>query len=75
MLSSWKEWGQRPVWGLGEILLTAPASLMLWECSKLIHQAGIKRVVFLDKYKDTTGIQFLKEAGVITVHLPSEEAE
>ena len=45
------------------------------ECSKLIHQAGIKRVVFLDKYKDTTGIQFLKEAGVITVHLPSEEAE
>ena len=34
------------------------------ECSKLIHQAGIKRVVYLDKYKDETGIEFLKKAKV-----------
>lgn len=35
------------------------------ECSKLIHQAGIKRVVFLEAYKDTSGIEFLKNAGII----------
>ena len=34
------------------------------ECSKLIHQSGIKRVVFKDAYKDTSGIEFLKKAGV-----------
>ena len=39
------------------------------ECSKLIHQSGIKRVVFADKYKDTTGIDFLEKAGVELTHL------
>lgn len=39
------------------------------ECSKLIHQSGIKRVVFADKYKDTTGIDFLQKAGVELTHL------
>ena len=34
------------------------------ECSKLIHQAGIKRLVYINKYKDIAGINFLKEAGV-----------
>ena len=34
------------------------------ECSKLVHQAGIKRLVFINKYKDADGIDFLKEAGV-----------
>ena len=34
------------------------------ECSKLIHQSGIRRVVFIEKYKDTTGIDFLKKAKV-----------
>ena len=34
------------------------------ECSKLVYQSGIKRVVYISKYKDTTGIDFLKEAGV-----------
>tara|TARA_B100000902_G_scaffold389425_1_gene436557 strand:- start:1543 stop:1953 length:411 start_codon:yes stop_codon:yes gene_type:complete len=33
-------------------------------CSKLIHQAGIKRVVYLDSYNDTEGIEFLESAGV-----------
>ena len=35
------------------------------ECSKLIHQAGIKRVVYSIKYKDDSGLIFLKKAGVI----------
>ena len=34
------------------------------DCSKLIHQAKIKRVVFTEKYKDTSGIDFLVKAGV-----------
>ena len=34
------------------------------ECSKLIHQAGIKRVVFINKYKDDSGLKFLEKAGV-----------
>jgi dCMP deaminase len=35
------------------------------ECSKLIHQSGIKRVVYQAGYKDTSGIDFLAKAGVI----------
>jgi len=34
------------------------------DCSKLILQAGISRVVFQNKYKDTSGIDFLKTAAV-----------
>ena len=39
------------------------------ECSKLIHQSGIKKVIFHKKYKDTSGIDFLKKAGVEILHL------
>ncbi|GEP49727.1 dCMP deaminase [Flavobacterium noncentrifugens] len=35
------------------------------ECSKLIHQSGIKRVVYQKGYRDTSGIDFLEKAGVI----------
>ncbi|GGI56024.1 deoxycytidylate deaminase [Winogradskyella haliclonae] len=34
------------------------------ECSKLIHQAGIVRVVYSQAYKDDSGIKFLEKAGV-----------
>lgn len=34
------------------------------ECSKLIYQTGVKRVVYLEEYRDTSGIDFLKELGV-----------
>ena len=34
------------------------------ECSKLIHQSGIKRVVYQNGYRDTSGIDFLVKAGV-----------
>ena len=34
------------------------------ECSKLIHQAGIKRLVYEVGYKDSTGLDFLKKAGI-----------
>jgi dCMP deaminase len=35
------------------------------ECSKLIHQSGIKRVVYFNGYRDTEGIDFLIKAGVL----------
>ena len=35
------------------------------ECSKLIHQSGLIRVVYSKIYKDTSGLDFLKRAGVI----------
>ena len=34
------------------------------ECSKLIHQSGINRVVYLQEYSDVSGVDFLKKAGV-----------
>ena len=39
------------------------------DCSKLVVQSGISRVVFIDNYKDTSGIDFLKEAGVEVVQI------
>ena len=34
------------------------------DCSKLVLQAGIKRVVFIESYKDISGISFLENAGI-----------
>ncbi len=34
------------------------------ECSKLIHQSGIKRLVYHIDYKDNSGLTFLEKAGV-----------
>lgn len=44
------------------------------DCSKLVLQAGIKRVVFMNDYKDTTGVDFLKSAGleVIQIENPND---
>ena len=33
-------------------------------CSKLIHQAGITRVVYCEAYKDLSGVKFLEKAGI-----------
>lgn len=43
------------------------------DCSKLIHQSGITRVVYAEEYKDTTGIDFLKKAGVELVKMEINE--
>ena len=34
------------------------------ECSKLIFQSGISRVVYSKKYKDQSGIDFLVKSGI-----------
>ena len=44
------------------------------ECSKLIHQSGIKRVVYQILYKDNSGLDFLRRAGVELRHLPAIES-
>ncbi|MBB6682047.1 dCMP deaminase family protein [Aequorivita sp. 609] len=45
------------------------------ECSKLVHQAGITRVVYLNEYKDNAGIAFLEKAGISIQHIPDLETE
>jgi dCMP deaminase len=40
------------------------------ECSKLIIQSGIKRVVFKELYRNTEGLELLKRAGIEVVHIP-----
>ena len=42
------------------------------ECSKLILQAGISRVVYLNEYKDKSGIDFLKKATIEVMHFKQE---
>lgn len=43
------------------------------ECSKLIIQAGIKRVVYSVEYHVTDGLDLLRRAGVETVFLQENE--
>ena len=42
------------------------------ECSKLIIQAGIKRVVYARKYRLTDGLDLLERAGISLTHIPLE---
>lgn len=43
------------------------------ECSKLIIQSGIQRVVFCEKYRDTSGLELLEKAGIVLTHIPDDE--
>jgi len=43
------------------------------ECSKLILQAGIKRLVYAKAYKDTAGLEFLKTSNIEIIELPFNE--
>lgn len=43
------------------------------ECSKLILQAGIKRVVYLNAYKDNSGVAFLEQSGIEVTHIENLE--
>ena len=45
------------------------------ECSKLIIQAGINRVVFSEMYRITDGLDLLRQAGVETVYMPLDEKD
>lgn len=39
------------------------------ECAKLIYQSGIKNVYFRENYRDDSGINFLKQSGVLVEKL------
>lgn len=43
------------------------------ECSKLIIQSGIKRVVYNEEYRITDGLDLLRRAGVEVVHITELE--
>ena len=45
------------------------------ECSKLIIQSGIKRVVYSELYRITDGLDLLARAGVETVYIPADELD
>ena len=40
------------------------------ECAKLIIQAGIRRVVYADPYRNDDGIELLKKVGIECVQIP-----
>jgi len=42
------------------------------ECSKLIIQSGIKRVVYCDRYHNTDGLDLLRRAGIELVFIDLE---
>jgi dCMP deaminase len=45
------------------------------ECSKLIHQAGISRIVYINKYKEAAGLTFLEECGLEIAQLENPYLE
>ncbi len=53
----------------GTLYVTASPCM---ECSKLIIQSGIKRVVFSDLYRIQDGLDLLRRAGIEVVHMPLE---
>lgn len=44
------------------------------ECAKLIIQAGIKRVVYAEKYRLKDGIELMERAGIKVVYLNPNDA-
>ncbi|EFM00743.1 MAG: deoxycytidylate deaminase [Hoylesella marshii] len=45
------------------------------ECSKLIIQAGIKRVVYAEKYRLEDGVELMKKANIEVIYLNPDEHE
>lgn len=43
------------------------------ECSKLILQSGIRKVVYMTVYSDDSGLEFLQNAGIETLNITEQE--
>lgn len=54
------KWGTEKIEGSTAYVTLSPCM----ECSKLLLQVGIKRVVYLEKYRILEGLQLLKNMGV-----------
>lgn len=42
------------------------------QCASMLASCGIKRVVYLEEYRDTKGIDILKQCGIVVEKLDSE---
>ena len=42
------------------------------ECSKLVVQAGIKKIVYMDDYSDNAGVEFLRDHGIEILQISKE---
>lgn len=42
------------------------------ECSKLVVQAGIKKIVYMDDYSDNAGVEFLRNHGIEILQISKE---
>lgn len=45
------------------------------ECSKLVLQAGITRLVYINQYSDYEGVSFLQNHGIEVVNISEEELD
>ena len=45
------------------------------ECSKLVLQAGISRLVYINEYSDVEGVNFLKNHGIEVVNVTEVELQ
>lgn len=43
------------------------------ECSKLVHQSGIKRLVYIHPYSDDEGLKFLQQAGIEILQINEDQ--
>ncbi len=43
------------------------------ECSKLILQSGIRKVIYINEYSDHEGVDFLKHNNIEVVRIPMED--
>ena len=43
------------------------------ECAKLMIQSGITRVVYIEKYRITDGLELLKRAGIEVVQIEEDK--
>ena len=46
-----------------------------FDCAKLIIQAGITKVMYSEEYRDLSGIELLRKANVICLHIPPDLLE
>ena len=56
--------------GLEAHLYTTHAPCM--ECAKLIHQTGIEAVIYKHKYREESGIEFLKKGEIVVLKIGDE---
>lgn len=45
------------------------------ECSKMLIQAGVEKVVYKEMYRDETGVQLLKNCGIVVENYKGEPNE